>query len=331
MSNVYLLPHKKSMNDFKITLLHSDGSMEKKSINKLQMTKLTGLHFRDVRLHLTQHVTGIFIHDHCIIINIFNLKVIIFSTFCIFYDVGQEVEIILKNFLNKVKTDDNINFEILMVEWMLSEVCHQMQNEYENMKNVIDPLLNSSLSSPSQKKSRQLLSVKNNLKKLQITVVNIFESLNDLLKNRDDMKKICFLQSLPEHDAVTSNCRQIVAKPKIHLNVDDIEDIIETYYFETDRIVDGLNIMENNIDETDDTISLMLDISRNKIMLIDLWLNYITLSISIGALITGLFGMNVTNKIENSYTAFHIIWVSIIIIVIFMAIAFHSKIKTIKI
>ncbi len=79
----------------------------------------------------------------------------------------------------------------------------------------------------------------------------------------------------------------------------DIEDLLETYYFESNELLSHLRVMKNNIDETYDTVSMMLNISRNRIMVSDLWIIFFDICLSFGTFVAGLFGMNLKNRYEE--------------------------------
>ena len=322
------------VNDFKVYFFTITGEHQIKSINKLQLMQMAKLHSRDIRLHLTNQPTGIFIHDYCIIINMFHIKLIILSDFCIFYDLEspEEIDHVIHNLQEKIKSTDNESrFEFFVLESILSDVCNNIQNEYQDIKTQTETLLASLLSSPKQRKSKDLLPIKNNLKKLQVTTKSIYDSMTNLLDNEEDLMKMYLTER--EKDSLTINEKknQIGSKEKININIDEMEDLIESYYYEIDKLVNRLHIIENNIDETDDTVSLMLDISRNRIMISDLWLNFLTLIISSGTLVTGLFGMNIENRLEDHNYAFHIIWSLILISIILLVIFFKYKTRKIKI
>ena len=71
-------------------------------------------------------------------------------------------------------------------------------------------------------------------------------------------------------------------------------------------------LQKKQIDSTAKSIEIQLDANRNKYLKLNIILSIITLIVTIGTLITGLFGMNIENTLEESHHTFLEITYSII-------------------
>ena len=323
-------PQRRLINDHKVSLLQKSGELETKLTNKSSILQLTKLHSRDMRLHLPNQPTGLFIRDNCIIVNMFYVKVLIMSNLVIIYDLdtNNEIDGLISNIKDKLKTleiENKLPFEFFILEAILSDICVYIQNQYNNLKELCEPILSSLLSLPTQKKSKELLPIKHDLKKLELATKNIYDSLENLLESASDMEKMYLSQKDKD------NGEERGKEEKFDWDQEDIEDLLETYFFEMGKTLNRLHIMENTIDETDDTVLMMLDIARNKIMNIDLWINLLTYALSFGTLITGIFGMNISNHLESDHKSFIIVSAAIGLIIILIIMGFKVKLKGVKI
>lgn len=328
MSVAIQMNAKRVISDYRVSILNMTGNVENKSITKSHIIGLTKLHSRDIRLHLPNQPVGLFIRDNCIIINMFYIKVIIMYDNMIIYDIDKNSKMhdLVQNIQERLKQHDkesSVPFEFIMLDMILHDICTYIQDRYQELKDQCDPLLSDLLNAPTQKRSVELLPIKNDLKKLEVAIKNIYDSLDDLLENVSDIKKMYLT-----HKSVSINECENDIKDIDH---NDMEDLLETYFFEIDKILDRMHLMANNIEETDDTVWMMLDISRNRIMTIDLWINYISLALALCNLISGIFGMNLVNYLETDANAFSIVCSIMVFIVIMMVISFKYKYRKIKI
>jgi magnesium transporter len=318
---------RKITNDCGVSLLYMTGRFETKIIDRLGIMQMTGLHSRDVRLHLPNQPVGLFIRNKCIIVNMFYIKIIIMYDRLIIYDIekDQKIKSLIGQIQEKLRSDkdekdEKITFEFIILDFLLNDICAHIRFLYEELRLSCDPLLSDLLNMPTKKGSLLLLPIKNNLKKLDIKIKNIYDSLDDLLENAPDMKQM-YLTYFQGH------MNELERKELDH---NAMEDLLETYFAEIDKVLDKLTVMESNIEETDDTVRMTLDISRNKSMGLDLWINMMTLILSIGNWVTGLFGMNVTNHAETSENVFYAIIASIVLISLIVYLIFRYKSDKIK-
>ena len=119
-------------------------------------------------------------------------------------------------------------------------------------------------------------------------------SLTDDLKNNDiDLKGITF-------DKIDKN---------------EIELLIENYNVKLEDINNDIKKLVKEMDNIQKITNIKLAQDRNNIAKINLNLSIISFSLSIGAFIGNMFGMNLKNHMENSnYIFFIVVFISIIVI-----------------
>jgi len=71
-----------------------------------------------------------------------------------------------------------------------------------------------------------------------------------------------------------------------------------------EEIVNEAETISSNVSSTQEIVELILDSNRNALLALDLKVSIMTLGIGAGALIAGLFGMNLQSDLEKSNWAF---------------------------
>jgi len=95
----------------------------------------------------------------------------------------------------------------------------------------------------------------------------------------------------------------------------DLEILLEYFDQELEQFNSRVNQLLQSIDNADRLITLRLALIRNRLIYFDLGATIATCGTSIGTCISGVFGMNLTSGLEESYEAF--VLTSVIIALIF--------------
>ena len=85
---------------------------------------------------------------------------------------------------------------------------------------------------------------------------------------------------------------------------DEPELILEVYLQQALSIVNEMDLLKGQIITTEEQISMQLDAIRNRLLFINTLLSVASLCVAIGSFIGSIFGMNLTNHIEDNDTAF---------------------------
>ena len=109
----------------------------------------------------------------------------------------------------------------------------------------------------------------------------------------------------------------------------EAEMLFESYFILVDNIFDKLKDLSEYIDDTEDLINIELDHHRNQLIQLELILTTATFSIALIGVVSGIFGMNIRNDMEESNASF--LWVTILScvgsVVIFIAIVLFCRYK----
>jgi magnesium transporter len=86
-----------------------------------------------------------------------------------------------------------------------------------------------------------------------------------------------------------------------------LEMLFENYLNEVEWIASEIDGLLDNITNTEENVVLQLDLLRNRILRFELTLSISSFVVTCGALVTGLFGMNLISHFENNGSMFYII------------------------
>merc|ERR1719362_961234 len=111
---------------------------------------------------------------------------------------------------------------------------------------------------------------------------------------------------------------------------EDIELLLSSVAADLDEIETEIKIFIDMIEDTDQFISAHLDSVRNEIIKMSLFIEVGALIMGFGAVISGIFGMNLTNFMEENSYAFLVVCVSIVVAMSIFFMGFVKKYYQLK-
>jgi len=107
--------------------------------------------------------------------------------------------------------------------------------------------------------------------------------------------------------------------------VEDVEQMFEAHAAELQEIVTETRIFKDMIEDTDQFISAHLDSVRNEIIKLSLFIEMGSLVLASGAVVSGIFGMNLANKLEKYDHGFLLVCLGILLMMICLFAGFYRK------
>ena len=197
---------------------------------------------------------------------------------------------------------DNLDFEHIVLEYALKNVVQKFRRHLQMTKPVLEMQLQVTERNPETSGFRRLLAVKQTLTEFDKRVKNVEKVVSSILLKDEDKKG--FYLTMPENNVYGHEKLELL----LSLNVADLEEI------KTD-----IEFLIDMIENTDKFISAHLDSVRNELLKMRLFLEIGALSIGVGTFVCGIFGMRLTNQLEDYPIAFNIVC---LIIVVFMLAVF---------
>ena len=106
---------------------------------------------------------------------------------------------------------------------------------------------------------------------------------------------------------------------------EEIQQLFEAHLADLEDIVTETKIFNDMIEDTDQFISAHLDSVRNEIIKLSLFIEIGALIMASGAVVSGIFGMNLLNKIENYEHGFILVCIGILAMMIIFSGGFYQK------
>ena len=263
-------------------------------------------------------------------------------------EVQDFLPLLLQNIQqNQIGIDQKqkMRFEHVVLETALNVVCSSLFNRVRELSPQVKSVLNGLRAETRgldvvQTQVDHLLPLKNNIDELRKRVKEIKRAITDVLNSDEDMSMM-FLSPLPkqtafvgvtvpnsfnfstmtntdpdftmvkELTATTTSTNPISSQDISSARTDIlvIEDLFETYLNEIEWISAELEEFLDEIINTEENVVLQLDILRNRILRFELNLSMLSFVASIGAVVSGMFGMNLVNHLEKFSMSFYIVTV----------------------
>lgn len=271
----------------KAIAIFSDGSTKKKTIVRKRLLEGLDLHIRDLRpVFSLRQISTISPKEKVIIINFGEVKLLVQKTEALLFGADKKSieEEFLPQLLESIRTAQEGYFlEFVVLETTLNFALRQARQQLAIYEKSIQLILQKLKGRFVDQDFERLLVEKKHLSKLQISVREQEGAIEEIVKDDEDLQMLCLgsMQSKNEMESILEHALEQFENLEHH-----IEELTE------------------NIDDTQEIITLKMANRRNVIIKFDLYATFITAVLSGLAVITGVFGMNLQNGFESSMTAF---------------------------
>jgi len=167
----------------------------------------------------------------------------------------------------------------------------------------------SSISSVGEHAQERLRLHKDEVNLMEGRVQGFVRAMNEVLDDDEDMALMNLSRLISHPDRFL----QPVSQEILHEESDEPELILEAYLQEALSIVNELDLLKGQITSTEEQISMTLDSVRNRLLYINTLLSVASLCVGVGSFVGSIFGMNLTNHIEQEEKAFLQVTVGVIV------------------
>jgi len=227
----------------------------------------------------------------------------------IFNGNNKKIEDFSKHLLNTILNNSNTNestFELIVLDTMFLYICKLFDNKLESIMPKILTIMGNELNI-NKINIDSIANIQNDLIKFKIKVDDIYNVLQELISSDEDMININISR---KNDDIS--------------NHHDVEILLENYEDYIKEILNEINGILKEIEIYQSSISLNLAEKRNKLAELSIKIGLISIAISIGAIITGIFGMNLKTDLENANYAFIIVIIIIIFLILIISYFFNN-------
>ncbi|KAJ2654876.1 magnesium ion transporter [Coemansia sp. RSA 1200] len=296
--------------------IHGNVTVRAGEFLKSELCAQHGLQPRDLRKidsKFVNQMPAILVRKHAILINLLHIRALIEADRIVLFDsigpqgsynqgllVYELQERLRSPSASKsasaaaVAAESAQPFEFRALEAVLISVVNALQSDEEVLVNLVHNLLAYLEESVDRSKLRELLQYSKRLSRFSQKVLNIRDAIEEVLEQDEDLASMYLTEKL----------RGTMRRKDDH---EDVELMMETYLKQVEEIVNHIESASSHVRTTEDVVNIILDSQRNSLLLLEIRLTILTVGLSTGTFITGLFGMNLLSTLESHPEAFFVV------------------------
>jgi len=300
------------LDEFDLTPLERNeallGCLNTRDLRKIDETFLTSLE------------PSLLVRKHAILYNGLQVRAIILhdKMFLLASAEIDEIEDILPLIIERLgqgskmeqQYDPNGSFELRALEAMLMQTVgglEQMLKQHQDACQQCSEKLQRDISSALLETLR---ATRNDAEAFELMVEGIRAALAEVLGSDEDMRHM-YLSEIFMNPSIFGD--------KAHFgDHEEVEILLESYLEGVEGVLKFAKICSKQIENTQETVELRLGFTRNVVMKIEVIVSAVTMAFAFGALISGIFGMNLRSGVEGYYYWFWTTTSAIIVLAVAM-------------
>ncbi|CCG84319.1 protein of unknown function [Taphrina deformans PYCC 5710] len=245
-------------------------------------------------------IPSILVRSNSILVNLLHIRALVKADLVLVFDVYGSTDshtqsVFMYDLEGRLQQGSKgmggLPYEFRALESILISVVTSLGEEMKVLKNMVEVLLAELEQDIHRDKLQSLLVYNKRLNTFLRKATLIRDHLDEFLEEDKDISAMYLTEKLDG-----------VERPEDQH--DEAELLLESYLKQTDEIVQVVETLVSDIDNTEGFINLILDAHRNNLMLFELRVTIATLAVGSGTLVAGLYGMNLKNFLEESQYGF---------------------------
>ncbi|KAH1090952.1 hypothetical protein J1N35_018209 [Gossypium stocksii] len=308
---------------YEVVEVKSSGVSSKRKISRRQLLKSSGVRPRDIRsvdpsLFLTKTAPSLLVREHAILLNLGSLRAMAMKDRVLIFNYnskgGKAFTDTLLPRLNNMNGVQCMPFELEVVEAALLSWIQRWERKLTNLEPRVQALLKMFPNKLTGDILEQLRISKQTLVELGSKAGALRQMLLDLLEDQDEIRRICIMGRRStlkrENDDVESSLPsgKLIAEEQ----VEEIEMLLENYLQRCESCHGQAERLLDSAKEMEDSMAVNLSSRRLEVGRVELLLQVGAFCIGVGALVSGIFGMNLRSYLEERVFAFWITTAGII-------------------
>ncbi|KAG0577016.1 hypothetical protein KC19_5G125300 [Ceratodon purpureus] len=296
------------------------GNVVQREVSRRQLLRsIAGLRLRDIRsvdpsLWVTNSVPAILVRDQAILLNLGSLRAIATSqSVLIFEQKSVGAEAFLEALLPRLRTASNgqgpiMPFELEVVEAALISRTQRLERMLMDVEPRVMALLKVLPIRYTGDVLEELRLGKQALVELAAKAGALRQMLLEMLEHPEDIRKMTIMGrtcSIRREDG-TVECSIPLDKKGAADEEEEIEMLLEYYLQRCDSCHGQAEKLLDAAKEMEDSIGVNLSSRRLEVSRLELLLQVGTFCSALGALVAGIFGMNLKSYLEDRAMAFYI-------------------------
>ncbi|KAJ8517130.1 hypothetical protein ONZ45_g5666 [Pleurotus djamor] len=273
------------------TVLDAEGNVKTIS-GKFKKSDLCSEHrlnprdLRKIDSRVPNLVPTILVRKEAILVNILHIRALLKADAVLLFDTYGSVDsrlhsVFLYHLEHNLKTGGSgVPYEFRALESALLSVLSALEAEMVFIRNLVGGLLAELEDNIDHDRFKRLLHYSRRLASFQNRAKLVQEALEEVLEQDDDLAAMYLT------DRKNGTPRELQ-------DHEDVEVLLESFAKQVEEIVNEAETIQTNVQSTQEIVELILDANRNALLALDLQVSIGTMGIGTGALIAGLFGMNI--------------------------------------
>ncbi|KAJ2156850.1 magnesium ion transporter [Coemansia sp. RSA 552] len=284
---------------------HGNITVRAGEFQKSELCAQHGLQARDLRKidsKFVNQMPAILVRRHAILVNLLHTRALIEADRIVLFDsIGSPSSYNQSTLVYELQErlrsgvaaagEPAQPFEFRALEAVLISVVSSLQSDEEVLVNLVQTLLAYLEESVDRSKLRELLQYSKRLSRFEQRVLNIRDAIEEVLEQDEDLAAMYLTQKL-------RGCQ------RARDDHEEVELMMETYLKQVEEIVNHIESVSSHVRTTEDVVNIILDSQRNSLLLLEIRLTILTVALSSGTFVSGLFGMNLVSTLETHPNAF---------------------------
>ncbi|KAG6382436.1 hypothetical protein SASPL_157894 [Salvia splendens] len=318
---------------YEVVEVKSSGIVSKRKISRRHLLKSSGLRPRDVRsvdpsLWLTNTMPVILVREYAILLNLGSLRAIAMQECVYIFNYNRRAGKAFIDALLPRLNPKNMNggpsmpfvlevveaalhSRIQLLEQRLMDLEPRVQNLLEVLPNRLTANILEELRISKQTLVQFILAI---LVELGSKAGALKQMLLDILEDTHEIRRICIMGrncTLSKTDGM--ECSVPLEKEIAEEEEEEIEMLLENYLQRCESCHGQAERLLDSAKEMEDSIAVNLSSRRLEVSRVELLLQVGALCVGVGALVAGIFGMNLRSYLEERVFAFWLTTAAILV------------------
>ncbi|XP_015058166.1 magnesium transporter MRS2-11, chloroplastic isoform X1 [Solanum pennellii] len=318
---------------YEVVEVKTCGTVAKRKINRRHLLKSSGLRPRDIRsvdpsLWLTNSMPALLVREHAILLNLGSLRAIVMQERVLIFNYNRLggkafIDSLLPR-LNPTSTNGgpSMPFVLEVVEAALHSRIQRLEHRLWDLEPRVQALLEVLPNRLTADILEELRISKQKLVELGSRAGALKQMLLDILEDTHEIRQICIIGRncvlKKENDEI--ECSVPLDKEIAEEEEEEIEMLLENYLQRCESCHGQAERLLDSAKEMEDSIAVNLSSRRLEVSRFELILQVGTFCVAVGALVAGIFGMNLRSYLEEHVFAF---WLTTAGIIVGAVLAFY--------
>ncbi|KAK3033538.1 hypothetical protein RJ639_033999 [Escallonia herrerae] len=311
---------------YEVVEVRSNGVVSTRKLNRRHLIKSSGLRPRDVRsvdpsLWLTNTMPSLLVRDNAILLNLGSLRAIAMEECVFIFNYNRKggkafIDALLPRLNPEFSNGGpSMPFELEVVEAALNSRIQRLEQRLMELEPRVQALLEVLPNRLTADILEQLRISKQTLVELGSKAGALKQMLLDILEDPHEIRRICIMGRnctlKKENDDM--ECSVPLEKQIAEEEEEEIEMLLENYLQRCESCHGQAERLLDSAKEMEDSIAVNLSSRRLEVSRVELLLQVGTFCVAVGALVAGIFGMNLKSYLEEHVFAFWLTTAGIIV------------------